>query len=325
MNMQKAVLYIIFLLSFIQVFGQDELLKIHHNKIDDIKSCNDLKTLVRLLDSSDFDEKIEITPYACTANKKIRNWVDSLGAKPYYKADFDGNGWTDILFMYDDCKGQYIGNPKVECFCIMDSGNNRLYLKDMGNWLSWQYCIWIASESKMPSLIYKYYYSERSKRNTFAAKSEVLTFKYGDFIEYNSKPLKYKIDSVYYDYGISVWDAWGDSSYPTFEVHFDLNKGVSSIINKSIGKSRKTLWKGYLNDSISFLLSDLVNYANFKNLDNHYKVGATDHRKCTLKVFYDKGKCKTITDYGMRGTHGLGRLYAIFYDFKSNCQIKNKQ
>jgi hypothetical protein len=51
-------------------------------------------------------------------------------------------------------------------------------------------------------------------------------------------------------------------------------------------------------------------------------VGWTDDQTCTLKITYDNGKTKTITDYGKIGTYGLNRVYSILFSLRQNQKWK---
>lgn len=62
----------------------------------------------------------------------------------------------------------------------------------------------------------------------------------------------------------------------------------------------------------------LLNYMDFENLRNSYSVNWTDDQSCTLKITYDNGKVKSISDYGLTGTFGLNRVYQLLFALREN-------
>ena len=71
-------------------------------------------------------------------------------------------------------------------------------------------------------------------------------------------------------------------------------------------------------DSLVQKLNDM----DFPMLQDQYKVGYTDAQTGNLKIIYDGGKEKAITDYGMRGTPELEEIYQLFLDLRENQEWK---
>ncbi len=116
--MQKAILYILFLLSFIHVLGQDVLVTGKHNKIDEIKSAKQALKFIREV-NPDFKD-YNIYPKPKYDSGECIRCSDSLGVQSWVKADFDSNGYTDLL-----CIINREGINRL--ICILDSGDNHFY------------------------------------------------------------------------------------------------------------------------------------------------------------------------------------------------------
>jgi hypothetical protein len=56
----------------------------------------------------------------------------------------------------------------------------------------------------------------------------------------------------------------------------------------------------------------------FERLKKSYAVRWTDDQTGTLTITYNNGKIKKISDYGMRGTHGLRYLYGLLISLRTN-------
>lgn len=61
-----------------------------------------------------------------------------------------------------------------------------------------------------------------------------------------------------------------------------------------------------------------LNSMDFPMLEDRYRVPYTDAQTGNLKIIYDGGKEKVITDYGMRGTPELEDIYELFLDLRTN-------
>ena len=57
----------------------------------------------------------------------------------------------------------------------------------------------------------------------------------------------------------------------------------------------------------------LLNYTNFKGLNQHYKINVTDHSSVILNIKYDGNHLKKIDDYGQKGTSELVSFYEFVF------------
>lgn len=102
---------------------------------------------------------------------------------------------------------------------------------------------------------------------------------------------------------------------PVFELVIDSDRTATYnaiMYNEQHGKSQATIEEG----KYKYLLS-LLNYIDFQNLKDKYRVAVTDLSGAELTMEYDNGKVKKIDDYPKQGTRGLQRVYNILYDLRS--------
>jgi hypothetical protein len=65
-------------------------------------------------------------------------------------------------------------------------------------------------------------------------------------------------------------------------------------------------------------IHDIINYISIKNLKDYYSIGATDNYTCTIRIKFNDGSIKYISDYGEQGTFGLKLLYSKFFKLINN-------
>ena len=157
----------------------------------------------------------------------------------------------------------------------------------------------------------------RDKEQSSALQYIDLTFKYGDFVEYNSNPKSYSIEKIEYQTTMCY------GTCPKF--YISILKDKSSIFkaeayNRELRnpKEIKGVFNTTLSDTSFLEIINLLNYIDFPNLNDNYAVGWTDDQTCTLTITYDNGQTKAIKDYGLIGTYGLDKLYQLLFDLRFN-------
>lgn len=73
------------------------------------------------------------------------------------------------------------------------------------------------------------------------------------------------------------------------------------------------------------LIVQKLNDIDFPMLEDRYRVPYTDAQTGNLKIIYDGGKEKVITDYGMRGTPELEEIYQLFLDLRTSQDWKRSE
>ncbi len=228
----------------------------------------------------------------------IARIADSLGVQRITKADFDGNGLTDMIMFFG-------GWPIV----ILDDGNNnyRAFPLILSGSSDRIYPI-IHRTNGLPEI--QCYYSPWDRGGMRLPgdkipplKVDTLVYYKGDFIEKNANPTTYRIESIHLSQGCShlcaPFDLLIDSAGNARYVSGQTNENAYWKDTTGTTIDRRTL------DSIHSLLS----YIDFPRLQDSYTLNGTDQQDYTTIITYDGGKTKTIGDYGQVGTYGLARLY----------------
>ncbi|MFC3161320.1 hypothetical protein SAMN05443633_101398 [Chryseobacterium arachidis] len=306
--MKKIISILIIILTSQNIFSQK-----FPSEIDVLKTENEVETMIHKMGKNykNFKiKKIENFKEEQGENKYCKTIADSLGIdKSFYKADFDHNGYTDLLAIgdyYDFC-----------IFVLMNYGKDSLKINKLTR-RSFQYCTFPKIDND--SIIHYFYMSQP---NWFTSEKSKLTkkdliFKFGDFIEYNSKPASYDIEKIEYE----TTTCFG--TCPKFYISIEKDRNAffkaehyntDKIKNKKEIKGNfKTLLKKNNYDEIK----NLLNYIDFPNLEDNYSVTWSDDQTSTLKITYNNGKVKEIKDYGLIGTYGLNRIYQLFFELRFN-------
>lgn len=323
----KYTIYLITILSFANCKGQttDSTALVgvetenygakHHNKLDDINSAKEIKTILTSISKDYSTFKINSSlifhdRYRGWSDKECQYFSDSLKIKPWTKCDFDGNGYTDLLVV-----GNWYSDPFI--ICIMDNGGDKFFTKRITR-RSFQDCTFpiVAIINNDPVILY-YSRTEpdwRNHKTEWRLKVDTLVFRFGDFIEVHKTTANHKIERIEY----STEPCFGTCPIFGLTIHSDRTAIFNAkACNKQKGEFAATI------DTANFnLLINLLNYIDFPNLDSNYAVHWTDDQRCTLKITYDNGKIMAIKDYGLIGTYGLNRVYDILFKLRENQEWK---
>lgn len=264
-----------------------------------------------------------------SANKVLAN---KLNVKTNYtKADFDNNGYTDLLAIGDnhDCTSFRPGIEGEEScsfspIVLMNNGKNKPKIfhidKEFGNSMVPK----VEYINSQPFLVIHKQKLVDEKKRKYSDSKTILTFKFGDFIEYNENPKKNKITKIEFN----TSGCFG--SCPVYKL--TLNRDSLSVFNAQYYNFNKDddaghgKEEGVFSTKISKVefdkLEELINYCDFENLKKEYYVMHTDDQTGDLKVTFNNGKVKTISDYGMIGTYGLKNLYQKLAELRFNQKWK---
>lgn len=306
--MKKIIFILLAVLIHQNSFSQKSL-----SKIDSLKTETEAENLINTIlnESKSFKiKKIADFNEQRGQNDFCKRMADSLNiGQSFYKADFDNNGYTDLMGI-----GDYYD---FSIFIVMNYGKNSLKLNKLTR-RSFQNCTF--PKIKNDSIIQYYYMSEPDWDNEEKPKllKKDLIFKYGDFIEYNSNPASYDIEKIDYQTGACF------GTCPQFHISIDKGRNGSlkaEYYNIDIAKSNKEIvgnFKTLVTKNNYDEIVNLLNYIDFPDLKDQYSVGWTDDQSSTLKITYNNGKVKEIKDYGLIGTYGLDRIYSLLFDLRFN-------
>ncbi len=322
MNIVKLIVIALFTAGFVSAKGQTVIMH-HHNKIDDIKTSREVVQLINLFLQKNEDYRFDIESTYLNKAVSFKYKVDKKPAVtplPWVKADFDSNGYTDLLVnvenRYWSKKGQNI------ILCIMDSGENRLYAKFLTNHRSDAALASLTSISEKPAIVYYHYspnliYTSGSHTLPYRLITDTLVYKFGDFIEYTSKAKNYEIAEIRYSYGPGIF-----GYFPGFTITLKMDGSLyydGAVLNPDISNpTARVELSATIDNNHSEQLLDFLQYIDFEREQDNYRVRATDQPESFIEVTYNSGKTKNIEDYGGQGTFALKRLYKIFSDLRYN-------
>jgi hypothetical protein len=278
------------------------------NIIDSIQTAGQIEKLIAHIDDrfADFkvNEKLRFSDEEC------QRLSDSLRIKAWTKADFDNNGWTDLLV---------VGRQRLAAIlCIIDKGNNQFALNRITRRFSQDCSFPVVDTIKgLPAI--EYYFRSYPERGNWdkprPLERKTLIYKFGDFVEANQNPVSHRIEKLEY----STTMCFGSCPSFKMEMNEDRTGAFNAwMYNKIAGKEVKGDFKTTIDEPHFKEIIDLLNYADFENLNSNYAVDWTDDQTSTLKITYDGGKTKSITDYGLMGTYGLDRLYQLLFELRGN-------
>ncbi len=276
----------------------------HRNKIDDAKTDKDIRSILSKADP----QWLEVldTDTADVRDTDRRHIADSLGVKPLVKADFDHNGYTDMMVMGHNS----INGNRVKV--VMDEGGDKFSIRELSKDFDTEiFPVFQYIDQRPCIIVYRTGSFDWFKAQTEnILRADTLIYRFGDFIELNRHPAAHHIEKLEYE------------TSPCF--------GTCPVFNIKINKRRMATYTPIMYDdshhssqaridSASYTeLVNLLNYIDFEKLDSDYRVQVTDQPGCTLTIRYDDGKVKRIHDYPMQGTKGLMRVYDMFFRFRKN-------
>ena len=295
------LLLILTVLPFI-TYGKDSK---KHNRIDDLLSANDVRNFLHGLERPFLKlDLLDTLPYYHKFYQKV---FDSLHVKFWDKADFDNNGYTDLVAI---C---FQG-----VFCIMDSGENRFSIKQITYDGSVNGIAKVEHQKSRDILDFLVSgVGWKIFDTVIKITSFPLIYKYGGFIELNDSVHRHIVKSL------KLTSRGGMMAGNLFFYFDSTGKSVyfsSSMRNPTKDTLTCTIDKKKYNEII-----DLINYMGLDKLAKSYHLGATDLSTANLEIIYDDDRKKFIGDYGWSGTFGLKCLYTRIGDLTKNQKWKNQK
>lgn len=305
------------------------------SEIDRLKTKSEIENFIRKSDTNykkyelknlqDFNRNTSND----STNKILAN---KLNVKTNYtKTDFDNNGYTDLLAIGDnhDCISFSPGIEGEEScsfspIVLMNNGKNKPKIfhidKEWGNSMVPK----VEYINSQPFLVIHKEKLVDEKKEKYSDSKAILTFKFGDFIEYNENPKKNKITKIEF----KTSGCFG--SCPVYKL--TLNRDSLSVFNAQYYNFNKKDDVGYGKEEGVFStkiskvefdkLEEFLNYCDFENLNKEYYVMHTDDQTGYLKITFNNGKVKNMSDYGMIGTYGLKNLYQKLAELRFNQKWK---
>lgn len=116
---------------------------------------------------------------------------------------------------------------------------------------------------------------------------------------------------------------------PQFKIEIDKNRKAvytAKRFNFSqdfSAESPEGVFEGVIGEKDYNTIVKKLNDMDFPALKDRYTVEWTDDQTGNLKITYDGGKEKVITDYGMRGTPELKEIHQLFLELRRSFSTMN--
>lgn len=285
---------------FILTFNMASL---YANAIDQLKTTADVIKFLYNLDEKLFKQNNELIKFlpvdSIIRNPSFSKLDQSWKVRSWQKVDFNQDGHTDLLIQPHW--------PYITTAVIMDNGNNTFKVSPLSNFeLTYNE---VASPLKLNGkqlLLFRH--NKNATRISINPKIDTLIFKYGSFVEYHERYSTTELSSVSLEtnmcYGVC----------PVFRI--DVYSNGKAMYNARKFNPTQGSFSGTIDENNLKELIDLIKYIDVKTLNNKYSVGWTDDQTAFLTVTFSDGTSKQITDYGLRGTFGLKRLYELLTELR---------
>ena len=294
----------------------------HTQTINNLQTNEQVQSFIKTLDSSYSGVSI-IRPEPILEYYELVDSLTRFGASPWEKADFDNNGLTDLLFNgfnTDTLNGYYCSRLSI---AILDMGNGSFRVKPLNlyNYQDYFAARTITINNKAYINTCRFAYQDNEAHTAYEAKYEhdTLTYTFDEFIEL-SKPGNYAIEGIRYcsktgfrlEQGYRI-DIYGDSAIletgpvPLF--------GSDSMEPGHIAKAR-------IDTATWSRIKAILQYMDCSHLKEFYRAPWTHGIPASLRIKYDGGKIKKISDYGLKGTYGLKVMHNLLADLKKTLHWK---
>ena len=301
-------LYTVLVLSAIVFFqscsGPSSLVESENqNAIDSIQNAEQITDLLTKIDAN--YEGFQVSNQLNFKDTLYQRLADSLDVRPWYKADFDQNGQTDLMVI-----GSSAHRPVL---CIFDE-DGKYRIQPLLPQKTQKFLFTTVEGNKV-----QYYFENTTMIGEELKPREIdhttLVYKFGGFIQMNENPSKKNIETITF----STTGCYGSCPVYNLEIQKDRSAKFEAIKfntidnRKMLGIYTSTIAQKDYNQIIG-----LLNYMDFENLEDNYSVNWTDDQTVNLKIVYNDGKIKFISDYGARGTNELVKLYHLLNGIREN-------
>lgn len=270
------------------------------SKLDSVSTAEEVEAVIGAIDKRYAQFRV------LTALNFEEDYCKSLGDITHFKAvskaDFDKNGYTDLLVVGIVGKIQTI-------LTLMGSSDNKVSLNILSRWRSRRCSIAKTVMEGDHTFIELKYFRPYSQMPDSAK----LIFKFGDFVEYNPNPRLYNIEKIEYKF---------DNAF-ALEINSNRRATLKSTEYDSLKRDYyRAKYIGRIKIAKYEELLSILNYSDFPTLQDHYDIGGSHYSSGILKVTHSNGQEKIIADDGLVGTFGLSRMHDIMVALRTNLNWK---
>jgi hypothetical protein len=273
------------------------------SRIELVQSDAEIEQLVRATDA-DYTS-FTVNSALNFADKRVRGQYRRDGVKAWEKADFDNNGYVDLLVTgthYDS---------ESEVICLMDMGNDHLVLTPFERQF-YRACpvATVSYIGAQPVIDYADFTKPFLAEKLQGKRAFRLIYKYGGFVEYNPRASNtVVVDSISYN----SFFAYHSITEERLAIGSAGQATYYSCIYPVLEPEKKTYesLKTTIDNQTLSELRGLAGYLAGQPLLPKYSVGGNHIPHTTIRVSYCGGQQIQVKDEGEVGTFGLIRLYTL--------------
>ncbi|WP_460578227.1 hypothetical protein [Hymenobacter coalescens] len=246
--------------------------------------------MLHAADTAGHFARVTISDTLSIRNRACKCQARKRGVQPWTKADFDGNGYTDLLAIGDD--------NRQEVMLMMAFGGERYTVKRANYGSKYCFLPTLIRKGGQPLLAVKAY---RRKFGGQLGQSRQyrLVYKYGGLVEYNTRPGVRRVESIALSYFMSYHQKVKLDMTLTDAGFVVCREETDGVVKNRVAMLTKEEFEA---------LAALVNYAAVARRRSVYTRSGNHHPHYYLTVAYEGGY-KQIDDGGGEGSMGLELLY----------------
>lgn len=291
--------------------------KKYPNEIDQLSTPKAIETFVHQLNPT--HKQFKVNHALQFAHINCSQLANALKIKPWIRADFDKNGYSDLLIHSKWGEMNYITS-------VMGYADERYKLKIIDTGINCDLAKLV--ETKAGSLIETFHFGDTlsTKSWSYMVKlgreinqkpktlpstyRDTLTYQLGHWIEYTQSPATHQIQQIKF----KVLDCLGSCPIFNITIRADGEAHYHAI--------KDHLRKGHFTSQLTqphlTQIKSLLNYIHFPQLKDTYPNQDIGQMTTELSIKYDQGKVKTIKNVTLGGTQGLVHLYQLLINLRKN-------
>lgn len=286
-----------------------------HSFVDDIREPKIIDSLM-LPFAGDDGYRYHVTPLSETNlrfDTIIMPYTISKGIdQMYFKADFDRNGYTDLLV---NGGWRYHGSSFPKTFfdphVIMNFGGSNYSIQSLKRDDPDEFAaapVYRYGQSMIE--IFSARYEGRYRSNKIEKATNLLVYRNGKFVEFNPKPADDDVDIEKIQ--LAVGPCMGKCTKYQIIISHDGNAYLLwSDNNDPTSKMKIGAYSAPITVSEYNKIGELLRYTDFRRFKANYEVSHTDAPSSLLRITYNGGKVKTVGDYGKAGSYSLVAIYKM--------------
>ena len=237
--------------------------------------------------------------------------------KCFEKADFDNNGFTDLLFNgYLDTHFDNLHCERIS-LVILSFGRDSFQVKNISGEDHRAFSAgMLINSGDRPAGIHMVQanFEWARKENLFyiSEKKDTLGYAYDHFIE-NIDPSSHIIEKIKFSFSPGLILEW---KFYTMTFTADTAWLESEVFQEDKICTRKYFMR--VNTALWQRLTGLLNQINFPRLKDNYSINQTCNSTGYLFVKYDNAQMKSVKDYGLSGTYGLKAIQELLMETEAS-------